>query len=83
MSNVVDFPKPPEDAPDSNCVCVIPTDGKPVKWFKFCCSYSGDDGKQYGFDIWARDYEHALSMMACLRASAAVDGQVFAEIPVQ
>lgn len=81
MDNVIDFPKPEPERPDDDCTCIIVTDGKPVRWFKFCCSFTGSDGKQYGFQIWATDYAQAEEMMASLRVSAMVDGQLFAEVP--
>ena len=80
MNNVIEFPKPEPERPDDVCMCIIPTDGKPVKWFKFCCSFAAPDGKDYGFHIWATDHAHADEMMAALRLTAKVDGQLYAQI---
>ncbi|WP_296201746.1 hypothetical protein [uncultured Hyphomicrobium sp.] len=81
MTNIITFPPPKEDKPDDNCVCIIPTDGKPVKWFKFTCSFASDDG-EYDFTLWARDAADAEKRLADLRATAKLDGQLFMEIPV-
>jgi len=81
MTNVIEFPKPPESQPESHLVTVVAEDGKAVKWFKFTCSYEAD-GKKFLFSIWAKDFAHAETLMAGLRATARVDGQLFAEIPL-
>lgn len=80
MDNVVEFPKPEPDKPDAQFTCVVVRDGKPEKWFKFCCQFTGPDGLPYGFHIWARDYSHADDVLAALRVSAEVQGQLFAEV---
>jgi hypothetical protein len=81
MTNVITFPPKPEEKPDDDCICIIPTDGKPVKWFKFSCSFQSGD-KDYGFEIWALDAEDAERRLADLKATAIMDGQLFSQIPV-
>lgn len=76
MGELIRFPPKLEDKPDEDCMCIIPTDGKPVKWFKFECSFRCD-GKEYAFEIWALDQADAERRMSALRETATVDGQLF------
>ena len=79
MADVIEF-KRPEDHPDAEFVCVIPTDGQPVKWFKFSYAFS-HEGKEYSFDIWAKDFADAEQRLVSLKATAVLSGQLYAAIP--
>ena len=79
--NVVFLPPKPEPQPGPDCVCVIPTDGKPVKWFKFYCSFQCEDG-EFAFSIWALNQADAERRMEQLRKTAKVEGQIYTSVPV-
>jgi hypothetical protein len=79
--NVIEFPKPEPDKPDDDCVSIIATDDKPVKWFKYSVSFDAPDGSRYAFNIWAMSRDDADARVEAIRASAKLDGQVFAQIP--
>ena len=80
MAEIITFPPKAEPKPQDDCVCVIPTDGKPVKWFRFGCTFKIDDS-EFGFDIWALDAQDAERRIAAVRETATVDGQIFGIIP--
>ena len=46
-------------------------------WRRFCCSFKGSDGK-YGFYIYALSQEHAELLLADLKETAVVDGEMIA-----
>ena len=81
MTNILPFPPAKESQPEADCVCLIIEDGKAVEWVKFGCLFTAQSGKDYAFNIWARDRAHAESQLAALKSNARVDGQIFAERP--
>ena len=80
MADVIDFPKPEPDKPEAEFACIIPTDGKPVKWFTYSVTFM-DGEKEYSFHIWATDFADAERRVQCLRESAKLGGQLYAAIP--
>lgn len=80
MPNVVEFPHPKPDQPDAEHTCIIAKDGAPEKWFKFSVAFD-DGGSEFTFTIWATSHEEAARRVQCIRETARVEGQVFAEIP--
>lgn len=47
-----------------------------VKWYLFVCSYTDDEGKNVGFDIFARSMEEAEARIEALKRTAVVDGKL-------
>jgi hypothetical protein len=64
--------------PDADCVCVGPTDGLP--YYKFGVKFT-DGEREYTFQIWARDKQHAEQCVHSIRNTAELCGQILAEIP--
>lgn len=80
MADVIEFPKPAEPMPDAEHVCIVVENGQPIKWFEFTCTFS-DGETEYSFRLWARDFADAERRLNELRATARVDGQLYAIEP--
>lgn len=75
MGDIVEFPNP--NAPDADCVWVDP---QGVEWLKFAIAFT-DGEREYAFNIWARDFDHAEQCSKSIRATAELKGQVLAQVP--
>lgn len=78
-SNVIEF-KRLESQPDAQFVVVVAEDGKPVKYYKYICSFEFNEST-FGFHVWARDNEDAERRLAALKITGKVDGKLFSEVP--
>ena len=78
MTNVVQFRR--EERPEVEHVTITVENGQPVHWYEYACTFD-HDGKKFAFSIWAKSFEDAEARMASLRATAYVDGQIYARIP--
>jgi len=70
MDNIVKFPD--KNAPDSECIY----EENGVIWKKYSASYE-DDGKEFGFQIWATSIEDAERR---LKLPIKIDGQIISEV---
>lgn len=51
-------------------------DHRGVDWYKYTCSYTDHEGKQYCMELWAMNDEDATLRAAAVRESFQIDGRL-------
>lgn len=80
MAEILDMQSWRDGPPDAEHVARVAREGKLETWFEFTCSYVAADGSEYGFTIWAMNHAHAERLLADLRQTAKVRGQLYATV---
>ena len=68
------------NGPDADQICIIVSDGKAEKWFKFSVAFLIDEA-EFTFHIWALSIADAQRRVLAIRETAVVSGQIVSEIP--